>query len=201
MLFRAQFHDGIRRGRITAAIRAWQSPRVKVGGRYGVGRIGLIEVDAIERVALRDVRDRDARAAGFASRDELVAELVRSSRGPVTARTKLFRVRFHYAGRDTRKRPETDARLGAGALDELVARLDAMDRRSAHGPWTQATLAEIARRPGTAAAKLAESLGRERPPFKADVRKLKRLGLTESLEVGYRITPRGRAVLRARGTR
>jgi hypothetical protein len=31
--------------------------------------------------------------------------------------------------------------------------------------------------------------------FKADVRKLKELGLTESLEVGYRLSPRGRAVL------
>jgi hypothetical protein len=29
----------------------------------------------------------------------------------------------------------------------------------------------------------------------ADVRKLKELGLTESLEVGYRLSPRGRALL------
>ena len=32
-------------------------------------------------------------------------------------------------------------------------------------------------------------------PFKRDVRKLKALGLTESLEVGYRLSPRGRAWL------
>jgi predicted transcriptional regulator len=32
--------------------------------------------------------------------------------------------------------------------------------------------------------------------FKANVRKLKALGLTESLEVGYRLSPRGEAVLR-----
>ena len=38
-----------------------------------------------------------------------------------------------------------------------------------------------------------ERFGRERLPFKADVRKLKALGLTESLEVGYRLSPRGRA--------
>ena len=37
--------------------------------------------------------------------------------------------------------------------------------------------------------------GRERHPFKTDVRKLKELGLTESLEVGYRLSPRGRTVL------
>jgi ribosomal protein S19E (S16A) len=45
------------------------------------------------------------------------------------------------------------------------------------------------------AGDLADSLGRETPPFKVDVRKLKEMGLTESLEVGYRLSPRGRAVL------
>jgi hypothetical protein len=47
----------------------------------------------------------------------------------------------------------------------------------------------------TAAGELATRVGREMLPFKADVRKLKELGLTESLEVGYRLSPRGRAVL------
>jgi hypothetical protein len=42
---------------------------------------------------------------------------------------------------------------------------------------------------------LAAGLGRETLPFKADVRKLKELGLTESLLVGYRLSPRGRAYL------
>ena len=42
--------------------------------------------------------------------------------------------------------------------------------------------------------------GRERLPFKADVRKLKELGLTESLEVGYRLSPRGRALLARAGS-
>ena len=51
----------------------------------------------------------------------------------------------------------------------------------------------IADRPGTRAPDLAASLGRETARFKADVRKLKELGLTESLEVGYRLSPRGRA--------
>jgi hypothetical protein len=53
----------------------------------------------------------------------------------------------------------------------------------------------IADRPGVRAADLAAAEGREKLPFKADVRKLKELGLTESLEVGYRLSPRGRALL------
>jgi ribosomal protein S19E (S16A) len=44
---------------------------------------------------------------------------------------------------------------------------------------------------------LAARVGREVLPFKADIRKLKELGLVESLEVGYRIAPRGRSVLAA----
>ena len=41
------------------------------------------------------------------------------------------------------------------------------------------------------------SLGQEKRRFKLYVRKLKELGLTESLPVGYRLSPRGHAVLRA----
>ena len=40
-------------------------------------------------------------------------------------------------------------------------------------------------------------LGRDTQPFKLDVRKLKNLGLTLSLEVGYRLSPRGEAYLAA----
>jgi len=53
--------------------------------------------------------------------------------------------------------------------------------------------------PRTAASRLAPQLGRETRPFKADVRKLKKLGLTLSFEVGYEISPRGRAFLDQRG--
>jgi hypothetical protein len=59
-------------------------------------------------------------------------------------------------------------------------------------------LEPIAARPATRAPDLAASLGRETAPFKADVRKLKELGLTESLLVGYRLSPRGRAYLSPR---
>ena len=44
-------------------------------------------------------------------------------------------------------------------------------------------------------ADAAASLGRETLPFKRDVRKLKELGLTRSLPVGYEISHRGRAYL------
>jgi hypothetical protein len=76
-------------------------------------------------------------------------------------------------------------------VDALARRLDRL------GGWTIPTLRLIGRRPRIAASRLAASLGRERDPFKIDVRKLKRLGLTQSFEVGYELSPRGRALLRA----
>ena len=62
-------------------------------------------------------------------------------------------------------------------------------------PWTRRVLELIDARPETVAEDLAASLGMEKLPFKRDVRKLKELGLTESLLVGYRLSPRGRAYL------
>ena len=57
------------------------------------------------------------------------------------------------------------------------------------------TLALIARRPQVRAPDLAAELGRQRDPFKIDVRKLKNLGLTISHPVGYELSPRGIAYL------
>jgi hypothetical protein len=38
-------------------------------------------------------------------------------------------------------------------------------------------------------------MGFDRPVFKINIRKLKESGLTESLEVGYRLSPRGERLL------
>jgi hypothetical protein len=50
--------------------------------------------------------------------------------------------------------------------------------------------------PGVRAARLCRQVGQELPAFKTNVRKLKALGLTVSLETGYRLSPRGAALLR-----
>ena len=77
---------------------------------------------------------------------------------------------------------------------DLHSKLKKWDGRK---PWTMTTLKLIKRRPRVAASKLAASLGRETLPFKADVVKLKRLGLTQSFEVGYEVSPRGLAFMKA----
>ena len=83
---------------------------------------------------------------------------------------------------------------------DIDRRLDRLDRaRPDVGPWTVATLALIAAHPARRAGDLADMVGRERAAFKLDVRKLKALGLTESLEVGYRLSPRGEPTGRSAG--
>ena len=73
-------------------------------------------------------------------------------------------------------------------MEEISERLARMTERA--WPWTRETLELIAAKPEVRAGDLAVELGQERLPFKANVRKLKALGLTESLEVGYRLSPR-----------
>ena len=192
MLFRREQHDKIASGAITRTIRVWRRAQAAVGKRHKVWTIGEIEVDAVDRTTVGALTAEDALRSGFPSLDALIAELSRTSRGAVDAATEVFRVDFHYPGPSTEVRVDLQAELGAAELAEIAKKLDRMDAR-AEAPWTRATLALIAENPGMGSKVLAERLGRERMALKADVRKLKRLGLTQSLDEGYQLSPRGRA--------
>jgi hypothetical protein len=105
-------------------------------------------------------------------------------------------VEFHHGGDGDRVEGALDTRWEPADVEAIEARLARFD---AKGPWTSETLDLIGKHPRVAASRLAARVGRETAPFKADVVKLKRLGLTQSFEVGYEISPRGRAFLAARG--
>ncbi|HEX3316704.1 MAG TPA: hypothetical protein VHR88_01695 [Solirubrobacteraceae bacterium] len=180
--------DGIRDRRVTLAFRRWSRPRVRAGTKLRTA-VGLVEVVTVEEVD--GFTEAEARAAGAPDRKALLAVLS-GRRG-----ARLYRIVLRYAGAD----PRIALRQDTAGLDAVRQRLRAIDARSRRGPWTLEVLELIDRHPATRAADLAPLLGRERLPFKADVRKLKELGLTESLERGYRLSPRGRALLAAeRGT-
>ncbi|HUQ51573.1 MAG TPA: hypothetical protein VM692_05090 [Gammaproteobacteria bacterium] len=189
MLFQARFHERIVRGEIRCTLRIWQRPHVKVGGRYKLGA-GTVVVERIYETRLDDVTPALARRCGFAS----VADALQTAKHG--AGERVFVIDFHYDG--AARQGPTTAVVSAEELAELAQRLEAMDRRSRSGTWTLATLRAIEARPGVLAATLARSLGRPRDEFKRDVRKLKGLGLTFSLEIGYRLTPKGAALLAAR---
>ncbi|GAC1538401.1 MAG: hypothetical protein NVS3B10_02880 [Polyangiales bacterium] len=192
LLFKKAFHEGLSSGAITLTFRRWQKPHVKAGGRYRCHPIGVLEVDAVSVVRVRDIAARDARLAGFASRDALVAYL--RELGPLDDETEVHRVVLHHGGDGDRVPLALEADLSRDEVERIRAKLQKLDGRSA---WTAQTLALITKYPRIAASQLAAKIGRETAPFKVDVRKLKKLGLTQSFEVGYEISPRGRAYLDA----
>ena len=104
-------------------------------------------------------------------------------------------VRLRHAGADPRIALRQNARLSDDELEELAVRLLRMDARTGDGAWTRRFLRLLRDAPATRAADLAAKVGMEKLPFKQRVRRLKELGLTESLDVGYRLSPRGCAVL------
>lgn len=191
MLFRRPALEGIAAGKIDLAFRRWARARVRRGGRLRTG-VGVLEVDAVDVVTIGGISEQDARRAGFSSRAALMDELDGRD-------GRVYRVRLHLAGPDPRVDLRERSALTADELAEVRRRLARLDAASRRGAWTTAVLALIRDHPGTRAAELAEHFGRETRAFKLDVRKLKELGLTESLEVGYRLSPRGRAVLRRLG--
>jgi endonuclease/exonuclease/phosphatase family metal-dependent hydrolase len=194
VLFKRHVLDGFAAGTIDLAFRRWARPRVRAGGRLRTA-VGVLSVDAVDRVNVADITPRDARRAGFASRNALLQELSRRADGSV------YRVALHLAGSDPRAALRERDALADAELDEVQRRLTRLDAASRHGRWTMTVLRLIRDRPGVRAGDLAPVLGQDTQPFKRDVRKLKELGLTESLEVGYRLSARGRAVLGRLGKR
>jgi hypothetical protein len=185
MLIRPSDLLRIRSGEIDLAFRRWDRPRVLVGTKMRTS-VGLIEVVSVDRV--RTVTKADAARAG-APRDELLRLMAAKEPKPI------WRVGLRYAGEDPRIALRGKDELTAEERTVLLERLDRLDRASRNGPWTRGVLALIEANPARRAPDLAAELDRETLSFKRDVRKLKELGLTESLEVGYRLSPRGKALL------
>jgi hypothetical protein len=170
VLIRVADWERIRSGEITLQFRRWKRPTVRAGGtlRTSLGVLAIDEIEVVSRVSRAE-----AVAAGFPS----VAALKSSVDG---REGSLYRIRLRFAGQD----PRAELRASSD-VDGVDLKEDAL-----------ALLRLIAAKPGVRAADLAASMGREKLPFKADVRKLKAKGLTESLRVGYRLSPRGEAYLR-----
>jgi hypothetical protein len=194
LLFKKRFHAGLVDGTVRVTFRRWSKVHVRAGGRYRCHPIGVLEVDRVDRVRVDTISEADARRSGFGSRAELLSYLAEAPGGEVDDDTEVFRIELHYGGDGDRVAIALDAALSDADVAEVRRRLERMDAR---GSWTMRTLKLIEKHPRVAASKLAAKVARETLPFKADVRKLKRLGLTQSFEVGYELSPRGKAYLAA----
>ena len=187
MLFPKRLWPGIADGSVTLAFRRWERPRARAGARHRTPA-GVVEIESVKAVDPAKITDAAARRAGAADADEIRAILARRT-------GTHYRIAFHYAGTDPRIELRGAASMSDSAWVDLAAELERIDRATRRGAWTIPTLELIRDRPEVAAADLAAAVGRERLPFKADVRRLKELGLTESLRPGYRLSPRGAGLL------
>ncbi len=180
--------DEVVAGEITCAFRRWASPQARSGARMRT-EVGVVDITEVTAVEPNDITEDHAAAAGFRSRSGLLSSLDKYGSG------RVWRVGLQYVGEDPRTALRERAELDDDERTELDRRLARMDTSSRHGPWTRRLLRLIRDRPGVRAAELAESQNRPVARFKSDVWKLKELGLTESLRVGYRLSARGDAYL------
>jgi biotin operon repressor len=187
--FEPRLRQGLHDGSITVAFRRWRRCQVVAGHKYRTGQ-GMVLAEAVDVITPADITPALARAAGFSDVPAAVADLHGDPDLP------LYCVRFRpLEGPDPRDELASTVVLSDEEAATIGARLARMDAASKRGPWTAAVLAQIAERPAVSSVHLAETLDWERADFKLHVRRLKALGLTISLDVGYRISPRGAAYL------
>jgi hypothetical protein len=146
--------------------------------------VGVLRLEHVTVVDEGDITPADVRRTGL-TLDEL--------RTSIAGEGTLLRIEIRLAGDDPRialreRLPEV------AEVKAIAARLAAIDAANP-APWTTRYLLLISEHPAVVSRTLARQADADVPRFKRRVRQLKELGLTESLEVGYRLSPRGRAVL------
>jgi hypothetical protein len=179
--------EGIANGTITLVLRRWDAPRAKPGGtqRTPAGTIRI--EDVTEYPGGYRVSAAQARAAGYPDAKTAQTEL---DRRPARY---TYVIAVSYLAPDERPQLAADDRLSDADVAAISARLDRWD--AAGSPWTRQYLEMIGANEAVRAPDLAARVGLDVPRFKRRVRQLKGLGLTISLDIGYRISPRGRAYL------
>lgn len=188
MLFKKSVLDRIASGEITIAFRKWKKPTVKSGSQLKTAA-GVLSIQSVESIDESATSEKEAIKAGFSSLHELLSDLNQQRDG------QLYRISFSLTGADPRLALREDSELSAEDVQHLCERLSKMDASSKVGPWTEKVLKLIAQYPQVRAQAIADASGFEKEWLKTHIRKLKNLGLTISEDIGYRISPRGEALL------
>lgn len=177
MLLNKKTLEDIVEGKISVVFRVWKRPTVKKGGTLKTSK-GVLFIENVEQIDQSEVTDTDLKNAGLNSREELCK---------IDREGDFYRITVKFQGEDPRISLREN--LDEAQLNDVLAKLNKM------GDWSRKYLQEIADKPNIHAQTLADSVGEEKLKFKTNVRKLKSLGLTESLNVGYKLSPRGSKVL------
>jgi len=183
MLFRADILQGIAEGRVTLAFRRWRQAPPAAGATLRTP-VGVLSLDDVTTIEDGDITTDDIRRTG------MTAEALRAS---IAGDGMLIRIELRLLGADSRIALR-DQRASSEELAGIAARLARTDAASASA-WTRLYLQLIGDQPAVVSRVLAAQAHEELAIFKRRVRSLKELGLTESLDVGYRLSPRGQQVL------
>src|SRR5688572_13303065 len=116
MIFRQRFLEGIRNGTITLAFRRWRRPTVRSGGTL-LTAVGQLEIVSVDEVTMTRISDADAARAGYASRDDLLAELQSRDEG------KVYRIELGVLRADPRVALRQSAVLADDERGEISKRL------------------------------------------------------------------------------
>ncbi len=184
MLLSQQALDGIVSGEIDRVYRRWKRPAVVEGTRQRTSH-GLVEVVGLRRV---DESEIEPGAAGYQTTEELLDDI----RPPEPGRD-LYEVQVRWAGEDHRLALRESTDIDDAAWKAIDGVVSGIGRRG--GPTGIDLLRVIAANPAKLAKELADEIGVERDVLKRRIRQLKEIGLTESLRIGYRLSPRGEAYL------
>src|SRR5687767_11935237 len=178
MLFRSEILQGIAQGRVTLAFRRWRRAPPADGASLR-SPVGVLCLDRVTVVDEGDITAEDVRRTGMSPGD---------LRASLAGEGTLLRIELRLAGNDPRIAMREHVPLDE-ELEGIVATLAGIDA-ACPAPWTTGYLQLIADQPGIVSRVLAQRMDADVFPFKRRVRRLKELGLTESLEVGYRLSPR-----------
>ena len=192
MLFKMKDLERIKKGEISLAFRKWKSTRVKAGSLIKTA-LGLVEIESIHEIKETNIRLEDLRKAGYSSFDDWQQVHSKIKEG------RTFVISLKYAGADPRIELRETPIQSNEAFENLKKKLEAFDKRSKYGPWTLKILQFIASNPSIRATDIALEFGIEKDWLKLNIRKLKNLGLTISLPVGYQISRRGSSYLSLHG--
>lgn len=89
MLFTKKLRARVKSGEVTASVRIWITPRVKVGGRYKLEE-GRIKVTSIREISWEDLTDKLARDTGFKNLIDLMKTAKHGSG------QNIYYIRFQY---------------------------------------------------------------------------------------------------------
>lgn len=174
----------IKEGKVSLLFRKWKRPRVKENSLIH-SPVGQLKIERIQEIPNLDVPESDLAKAGFLDHDELEKSFPENASGTV------FRIEVSYYGEDPREALRNESDLSSEQIHAILGKLEKMDRLSKDGPWTAKVLSIIESHPATLSSNLSTLTGMKKEKFKPRVRKLKNIGLTISLEKGYRLSPEG----------